>query len=125
MADIFTCCSTNIELYFIENKLKHLIKLVNKMPSLLNCTNCTEQKLIYQHSCTCIVLGYILGIAIFQYFDTYYTSLEMHSFITRYVYNFVSLKFCCKSIVKQLSRSKLERSSKAQVECEYATNVRV
>ena len=43
VANIFTCCSTNSKyIALVENKLNRSIKLVNKMPSLLNCTYCNE-----------------------------------------------------------------------------------
>ena len=42
MADLFLCSSTNSKcIAIVENKLKRSIR----MPSLINCTNCIEQKI--------------------------------------------------------------------------------
>ena len=47
----------------------------------------------------------------------------MHGFITSWITLFHK-SLHCKSIVKQLSGSKLERSNTAWVECEYATRLK-
>ena len=62
MADLFLCCSTNSQcIALVESKLKRSIR----MPSLINCTNCIEQKNRY----TSIAVSYHDTSWVSQYFD--------------------------------------------------------
>jgi len=91
--DIFTCYNTNnLCIALVENKLKYTQKLVNKLFSLLNSTNCGKRK--YQYTST----------AILYHIEIHRTSWvsQYHDILIRITHHYSLFTIVCYSISTKL-----------------------